>query len=76
MASASDSSSSPHGSLDPYLIAAITATTVAALGVGVYISGAGDDVAQWIVERFFKAKARAEEKALEHVGAEKVQGFL
>ena len=54
----------------------MVSTTFLAIAAGIYFSGASDDVVQWMAERFFKAKAKAEEKALEHAGAEKAQGFL
>lgn len=62
--------------LGPWLIGVIIFTTLMSIGAGILFSGAGDDMAQWVFEKFFKAKAKAEEKALEHVGEEKARGFL
>lgn len=62
--------------MNTYLILAAIVTVLAAVGAAVYMTDAGGDMAQWMAERFFKAKAKAEEKALEHAGSEKAQGFL
>jgi len=62
--------------LGPWLIGVIIFTTLVSIGAGIFFSGAGDDMGQWMFEKFFKAKAKAEEKALEHVGEEKARGFL
>lgn len=40
------------------------------------MSGYSDDVTKYLMERFFKAKAKAEEKALEHAGETMAEGFL
>ena len=72
----SDFSDANSDGLGPYLIGVIVFTTVMSIGAGIFFSGAGDDMAQWVFEKFFKAKAKAEEKALEHVGEEKARGFL
>ena len=47
-----------------------------ALLAGVYFSPYKDDVTNYMAERFFKAKAKAEEKALEHTGEAKAEVFL
>ena len=65
-----------HDGMGPWLIGVIMFTTIMSIGAGIFFSGAGDDMAQWMFEKFFKAKAKAEEKALEHVGEEKAQSFL
>lgn len=62
--------------LGPWLIGVIIFTTLMSIGAGIFSSGAGDDLGQWMFEKVFKAKAKAEEKALEHVGEEKARGFL
>lgn len=51
-------------------------TALAAIAGGIYLSGAGDDVTKWVMEKYFKAEAKAEEKALEKAGATKAEGFL
>ena len=51
-------------------------TLVISLVAAVLLTDAGDDFKKYIIERFFKAKATAEEKALEKAGSEKAQGFL
>lgn len=40
------------------------------------MSGAADDAIEYFTVKFFAAKAKAEEKALEHAGSEQAQGFL
>ena len=40
------------------------------------MSGYKDDVYRFIAEKYFKAEAKAEEKALEKAGSEKAEGFL
>ena len=62
--------------MTPYIVVLAVITALAAVAGGIYLSGYGDDVATYIMERVFKAKAKAEEKALEHVGLEKAQAFL
>jgi len=61
---------------NPLLIATILITLLAAIGAAVYLTDTGSDMMQWAAERFFRAKAKAEEKALEKAGSEKMQGFL
>ncbi|OCT52880.1 hypothetical protein CLCR_10719 [Cladophialophora carrionii] len=51
-------------------------TAVAIVAASVYFSGYADDVAAWWAKRYYKAKAIAEVKVLENVGAEKVQGAV
>ena len=62
--------------MSPYLITLIIITALAAVAGGIYASGTSDDVGKFIMERFFKAKAKMEEKALEHAGETKAEGFL
>lgn len=71
---ASDTSSS--GGMSGILIALIILTTLAAVAGGIYMSGASDDVIQFVMEKCFKAEAKAEEKALEKAGATQAEGFL
>lgn len=47
-----------------------------AIAAGIYFSGQADDVMQYFAEKYFKAEAKAEEKALEKAGATKAEGFL
>jgi len=54
----------------------IILTALLALGGGIYLSGAGDPIGKYLAEQFFRGKATAEKKALEHVGEEKARGFL
>ncbi|KAL8954540.1 MAG: hypothetical protein Q9183_007063 [Haloplaca sp. 2 TL-2023] len=62
--------------MDTYVILAIILTVLAAIGAGLYMSDAGSDMTQWMAERFFSAKLRAEQVALQHAGSEKAQSFL
>lgn len=62
--------------MSPYIIVLIVITAVAAAAGGIYLSGYGEDMAKYMMESMFKYKAKAEEKALEHVGEEKAQAFL
>jgi len=51
--------------------------TVLALAVaGLYFSGYADDLFVYYAKKFYKAKAKAEVTALEHVGEGKAEGFL
>ena len=54
----------------------VFSTLVAMLAGGVYMSGKGDDVVKYVMEKYFKAEATAEEKALEQAGETKAEGFL
>ncbi len=62
--------------MSPYLIVLAVITALVAVAGGLYVSPYRDDVAKYFAERFFAYKAKAEEKALEHVGEEKAQAFL
>jgi hypothetical protein len=59
-----------------YFIVLITFTTVAAILAGVYFSGYADDTIEFIMKKFFKAKAKAEMIALEKAGEGQAQDFL
>lgn len=72
---ANDSSTSASN-MSPYIIVLVVITALAAAAGGIYLSGYGEDAAKYIMENMFKYKAKAEEKALEHVGEEKAQAFL
>ena len=62
---------------NPYVfVPLLTLITLLALIVGVYLSPYKDDVQEYIVKRYFKAKAKATQAALEHTGEEKARGFL
>ena len=69
-------STSAHTTSDTLTIAAIIITTVGAILAGLYISGAANDFFDYVVENFFRAKAKAEATALEQVGEGKAQDFL
>ena len=58
------------------LIATIVLTVIAAVAGAVYMSGASDDVVHFVMERYFKAEAKAEEKVLEKSGETYAEGFL
>lgn len=64
------------GGTSTLLVVVIVFTIIALILGGIYMSGAADDVVEYFAKQFFKAKAKAEEKALEHAGSEKAQGFL
>lgn len=51
-------------------------TALLAIAAAVYFSPYKDDVAKFMAERFFKAKAEAEKTALKAAGTEKAQSFL
>ena len=57
-----------------YLLSLLTA--LLGLAVGIYFSPYKDDIAKFMAERFFKAKAEAEKTALKAAGTEKAQSFL
>jgi len=59
-----------------YMIVLIVFTFLAVALGGIYMSGVADDFIEDMAKKFFKAKAKAEEKALEHAGSEQAQGFL
>lgn len=71
---ASDSSSS--GGMSGLLIAFIVLATIGAIAGGVYMSGQADDVIKFVMEKYFKAEAKAEEKVLEKAGETQAEGFL
>ncbi len=58
------------------LIALIVLATIGAIAGGVYMFGQADDLIKFVMEKYFKAEATAEEKALEKAGATKAEGFL
>lgn len=57
-------------------VVAIILTVLAVAVGGLYFSGYADDFFVYFVERFYKAKAKAEEKALEQAGEGQAQDFL
>lgn len=59
-----------------YLLIATIITLLAAIGAAICFTDADNEMVQWAAERFFKAKAKAEKKALQNAGSEKAQGFL
>lgn len=58
------------------MIATLILTTLALAIGGLYISGQADDMFRFFAKKYYIAEAKAEEKALEKAGTEKVQGFL
>ncbi len=72
MATNSDSS----GGMSSLLIAFIVLATVGAIAGGIYTSGQANDLVKFVIEKYFKAEATAEEKALEKAGETKAEGFL
>ena len=69
-------SSDPPSGTSSLLIATIVLTVLAAVAGGVYMSGAADDVVKFVMEKYFKAEAKAEEKMLEKSGETAAEGFL
>ncbi|CAF9928031.1 hypothetical protein IMSHALPRED_007360 [Imshaugia aleurites] len=61
---------------NPLLIISILLTVLAAVAGGVYMSGAADDVIKFVMEKYFKAEAKGEEKLLEKSGEGAAEGFL
>jgi hypothetical protein len=43
---------------------------------GLYFSGQADDLFAYFAKKYYKAEAKAEEKALEKAGTDKAEGFL
>lgn len=72
----SDSSSSSSSTTTTLLTLTILFTLLAAAGAAIYMTDAGQDLLEWAGERFFKYKAKAEEKAFEKAGSDELQGFL
>lgn len=68
--------SSSSGGTNALLVVTIVLTVLAAVAGGVYMSGAADDVIKFVMEKYFKAEARAEEKMLEKSGEGAAEGFL
>ena len=66
------SSSGMSGTLITFMLL----TALAAIAGGIYMTGKGDDVIKFVMEKYFKAEAKAEEKALEKAGATQAEGFL
>jgi len=59
-----------------YLILTLIATLLLGAAIAVYTTEAGTDLMEWAGERFFKYKAKAEEKALEQAGEGQAREFL
>ena len=70
------SESSPSGGRSGLLIAFIVLATIGAIAGGVYMSGQADGLIRFVMEKYFKAEATAEEKALEKTGETQAEGFL
>ena len=63
-------------STTPFIVAAGIITLLLILAAAFYFTDAGQDLSQWVAEKYFKAEAKATEKALEKAGSEKAEGFL
>ncbi|MCJ1405551.1 hypothetical protein MMC11_008779 [Xylographa trunciseda] len=59
-----------------YVVLTLVFTLLLGAAVAVYMTDAGTDVMEWAGERFFKYKAKAEEKALEQAGEGQAREFL
>lgn len=70
------SQNTPSSSTSLYISLTAVITALLAIGAYLYVSGTGNDIAEWVAEKYFKAEAKAEEKALEQAGATKAEGFL
>ena len=57
-------------------VAAITITLLAMAVAGLYFSGQADDLFVYLAKKYYKAEAKAEEKALEKAGTDKAESFL
>ncbi|KAL8794137.1 MAG: hypothetical protein Q9195_003322 [Heterodermia aff. obscurata] len=66
----------PSSSTTLYISLTAVITVLLAIGAYLYVSGTGNDIAEWVAEKYFKAEAKAEEKALEKAGATRAEGFL
>ncbi len=73
---ATSSSSSESSGFSALIIVSLVLTLIVAIVTAVYLSGAGDEVTEWIAKKYFRAAAKAEEKALEKAGSDKAQSFL
>ena len=51
-------------------------STIIAVLAGIYFSGYADDYIEFFMEKFFKAKAKAEMTAMETAGEGQAQDFL
>ena len=71
--SASETAKSHWGALT---IGAIIVTVLAMAVAGLYFSGQADDLFAYFAKKYYKAEAKAEEKALEKAGTDKAEGFL
>ncbi|MCJ1311853.1 hypothetical protein MMC25_005526 [Agyrium rufum] len=76
--SATDKLSDPSSYSFSYTTLTILIVISFLAGVGglLFVTGAYKDVVEYVGERYFKAKAKAEEKALEHAGETEAEGFL
>lgn len=57
-------------------VAAIVITVLAIAVAGLYFSGQADELFVYLAKTYFKAEAKAEEKALEKAETEKAESFL
>lgn len=62
---------------NPYILyPLLLLLTTLALAVGLYFSPYADDVGEYVAKRYFKGKAEAQKKLLQHTGEEKARAFL
>ncbi|MCJ1391234.1 hypothetical protein MMC18_004096 [Xylographa bjoerkii] len=59
-----------------FFILTLVLTLILGAAIAVYTTDAGKDLMEWAGERFFKYKAKAEEKALEQAGEGQAREFL
>jgi hypothetical protein len=71
--SASETANRHWGALT---VVAIVVTVLAMAVAGLYFSGQADDLFAYFAKKYYKAEAKAEEKALEKVGVDKAEGLL
>jgi hypothetical protein len=57
-------------------VVAVIITVLAMAIVGLYFSGQADDLFVYLAKKYYKAEAKAEEKALGKAGTDKAEAFL
>lgn len=79
-AAAADGLNSASEAAKPHMgaltLVAIVITVLALAVAGLYFSGQADDLFVYFAKKFYKAEAKAEEKALEKAGVDKAEGLL
>ena len=76
MSSPSPSPSTFSDGMSPLLIATVVLAVLAVYAVALYMSSAANDIFHYVMEKCFKAEAKAEEKILEKSGENYAEGFL